>query len=168
MTTTEAPTAVVSAYLELGLALGRHIDGFVDAYYGPAELAARIADEPRRSPRHLVSQARELISAIDGGADLDDVYETGHDSQGGATDAARRHWIRAQTIGLLTTARRLSGEEISYADEVESCYGVRPHPIEWDEVALAHQRLEEVVPARGLSQNDSRPGASPTQSNPRS
>jgi hypothetical protein len=96
-----------------------------------------------------VSQARELISAIDGGADLDDVRETDRDNLSGSTDAARRHWIRAQTIGLLTTARRLSGEEISYADEVESCYGVRPHPIEWDEVAEAHQRLEAVVPGSG-------------------
>jgi hypothetical protein len=47
MTATEVPNAVVPGYLELGLALGRHIDGLVDAYYGPAELATRIADEPR-------------------------------------------------------------------------------------------------------------------------
>src|SRR5580692_3872085 len=113
---------LVENYLELGLALGRHIDGFVDAYYGPPDLATRIADEPRRSPRRLVSEARELISAIDGGADLDDEREAGPESHSATTDAARRHWIRAQTIGLLTTARRLSGEEISYADEVESCY----------------------------------------------
>ena len=29
---------VVGAYLELGLRLGRHVDGFVDAYYGPPEI----------------------------------------------------------------------------------------------------------------------------------
>jgi hypothetical protein len=149
MTATEVPTAVVTGYLELGLALGRHIDGLVDAYYGPAELATRIADEPRRSPMRLVSEARELISAIDGGADLDDPRETAHDDRGGSADAARRHWLRAQTIGLLTTARRLSGEEISYADEVELCYGVRPHPIERDVVEEAHKRLEAVVPGSG-------------------
>ena len=31
----------VDRYLEVGLRLGRHLDGLVDAYYGPAELAAR-------------------------------------------------------------------------------------------------------------------------------
>ena len=33
-------TDVVGRYIELGLRLGRHVDGFVDAYYGPPELAA--------------------------------------------------------------------------------------------------------------------------------
>jgi hypothetical protein len=143
--------AVVPSYLELGLALGRHIDGFVDAYYGPPEPADRIAAEPKRSAGRLVSEARELIAAIDGGAPLDGLSEDGRSVDGPATsaDASRRNWLRAQVIGLLTTARKLSGEEISYADEVESCYGVRPRPIEWDEVAEAHNRLESVVPGSG-------------------
>ena len=42
--------------------------------------------------------------------------------------AGRRRWLRAQVVGLLTTARRLAGEPIGYAEEVESCYGVRPDP----------------------------------------
>ena len=65
------------------------------------------------------------------------------------SDPSRRRWLRAQVVGLLTTARRLSGEDISYADEVESCYGVRPRPIEWDQVAEAHKRLEAAVPGSG-------------------
>lgn len=148
MSAASPDTAVVPAYLELGLALGRHIDGFVDAYYGPPELATRIADEPVRGPLRLVTEARELISAIDGGVELDDPHNL-HDKHAGTTDASRRHWLRAQAIGLLTTARKLAGEDISYADEVESCYGVRPHPIEWDVVADAHKRLESVVPGSG-------------------
>ena len=32
---------LVTRYLSLGLALGRHVDGLVDAYYGPPELARR-------------------------------------------------------------------------------------------------------------------------------
>jgi hypothetical protein len=132
----------VGDYIELGLALGRHIDGLVDAYYGPPEIAARISAEPIRIPGQLVSEARALLAAIDGGAALDE-SEDARGSQG------RRRWLRAQVVGLLTTARRLSGEEISYADEVESCYGVRPRPVEWDVVAKAHKRLDEVVPGSG-------------------
>jgi hypothetical protein len=143
--------AVVPSYLELGLALGRHIDGLVDAYYGPREPAERIAAEPVRSAARLVSQARELIAAIDGGVPLGGPSGNGRSGEGSApsTDASRRNWLRAQVIGLLTTARKLSGEQISYADEVESCYGVRPRPIEWDEVSEAHKRLEEVMPGSG-------------------
>ncbi len=38
----------VGRYLEVGLRLGRHLDGRVDAYYGPEALAERVADEPIR------------------------------------------------------------------------------------------------------------------------
>ena len=141
MTTSRSDTGgVVDGYLELGLALGRHVDGMVDAYYGPAELASRVNREPKRSAERLVAEARELIAAIEGGAPLD---------AGVNDDPARRRWLRAQVVGLLTTARRLAGEHISYPDEVELCYGVRPHPLEWDEVAEAHKRLESVVPGSG-------------------
>ena len=38
-------------------------------------------------------------------------------------------------VGMLTTARKLAGEHIGYADEVEACYGVRPTRV--DEEVLA-------------------------------
>jgi hypothetical protein len=50
---------------------------------------------------------------------------------------------------LRTTASRLAGELIGYADEVEACYGVRPHLIPEDELASAHRRLGEVLPGSG-------------------
>ena len=51
--------------------------------------------------------------------------------------------------GLLTSARKLAGEPISYSDEVESCYGVRPRRFAEEEFEVAHRRLEEVVPGTG-------------------
>lgn len=145
MSPAELEDGVVAAYIELGLALGRHIEGLVDAYYGPPDMAARIAAEPPRPADRLVSELRELVSAIDSGASLDGARSDSEHSGGDA----RRGWLRAQVVGLLTTARKLAGEHISYPDEVESCYGVRPRPIEWDEVDQAHKRLEAVVPGSG-------------------
>jgi hypothetical protein len=141
------PAGAVGGYIELGLAVGRHIDGLVDAYYGPPEISARIGAEPPRLPQRLVSEARALIAELDGGGPLDGSSDPTAPDR--SDEATRRRWLRAQVVGLLTTARKLSGEEISYADEVESCYGVRPKPVEWDEVEEAHQRLEEVVPGTG-------------------
>ncbi|MFZ0666248.1 MAG: hypothetical protein WAM97_10860 [Acidimicrobiales bacterium] len=136
---------LVAGYLELGLATGRHIDGFVDAYYGPPETMSRISAEPVRPPERLVHDARALVSEIDAGAALEASSHAGDT----ASDASRRRWLRAQVVGILTTARKLAGEDIAYADEVEACYGVRPHPVEWDEVAEAHKRLESAVPGNG-------------------
>lgn len=141
MTTDDEPAGPVGDYLALGLALGRHIDGLVDCYYGPPALAARVASEPLRPAAQLVEQARALLAALEGGAPL-----APHDD---GDDAQRRAWLRAQVRGLLTTARRLAGDAVGYEDEVEQCYGVRPRPVPDDELAAAHRRLEEALPGSG-------------------
>jgi hypothetical protein len=46
-------------------------------------------------------------------------------------------------------ARKLGGEDIPYADEVEICYGVRPEPEPDDVFAAAHRALDEVLPGPG-------------------
>ena len=141
-----APAGLVDEYLTLGLRLGRHIDGLVDAYYGPADRAAAVESEPVYPPERLVAEARSLLAAIDAGASLDPVGAGGRED--GAAPA-RRHWLRAQVVGLLTTARKVAGEPITYADEVESCYGVRPTRVDEEVLVDAHRRLDEVLPGSG-------------------
>ena len=126
---------LVSRYLELGLRLGRLLDGLVDAYYGPAELKQRVDNEPAPDPAKLVADARRLIGDLDAGD--------------GDVDAHRRKWIRGQARGLLVTARRFAGEAIDFVDEVEQCYGVRPTRVAEDEIAAAHRRIDAVLPGSG-------------------
>jgi hypothetical protein len=118
----------------LGLALGRHIDGLVDAYYGPPELAARVAAEPLRPPSELEARARRLLADLGAADDL---------------DAARRHFLRAQVAGLRATAAKLAGQPIGYVDEVEACYGVRPTMVPEDAFAAAHRRVDVALPGSG-------------------
>ena len=138
-------SGVLRRYIELGLALGRHIDGLVDAYYGPPELARRAGAGPVADPADLVGRGRALVASLDGGEALGG--ESG--GPGPGADARRRRWIRAQTVGLLTTARRLAGEPVGYAEEVESCYGVAPRVVPDEDLAAAHGRLEEALPGSG-------------------
>ena len=121
---------VVTSYLELCLRLGRHIDGLVDAYYGPAEISDRIDAEELRDPSSLIVDATKLLES------LDDV----------GLDETRRRWLRSQLIGLETVARRLAGENIAYEDEVERCYGVRPAWFPEEAFEAAHRELDEVLP----------------------
>src|SRR3989442_13112325 len=93
-------------YLLLGLRLGRHVDGLVDGYYGPPELREQADAGPVQEPAALVEEADDLLGALDDG------------------------WLRDQVLGLHTYSRVLAGEELSYSDEVEGCYGVRPGPLE--------------------------------------
>ena len=112
-------------YLRLGLQIGRHADGMVDAYFGPPELAAAVDAEPPADPRALVVAAEALLDELDDG------------------------WLRDQVVGLRTYAGVLAGESGSYADEVEGCYGVRPTHTEEAVFAAAHERLEELLPGEG-------------------
>jgi hypothetical protein len=112
-------------YLELCLRLRRHDDGLVDAYFGPPEVAERIDAEPLRPPSELVADARQLI------------------------DEADSPYLRAQLVGLETLARKLAGEEIPYAEEVERCYAIRPQRVPEERFEEAHRALDEVLPPDG-------------------
>ena len=112
-------------YLRLGLQLGRHVDGIVDAYHGPGELAATVEEEPPADPRALVSDAEALLDELEDG------------------------WLRDQVRGLRTYAGVLAGEHGSYADEVEGCHGVRPVHTDEAVFAAAHERLEDLLPGNG-------------------
>jgi hypothetical protein len=113
------------AYILLGLRLGRHVEGLVDAYYGPPELKEQVDAEPVVEPEALVAEGDALL------ADLGD------------------GWLRDQALGLRTYAGKLAGEELSYSDEVERCYGVRPQRRGTEAYADAHERLEELLPGNG-------------------
>ena len=105
---------IVERYLRLGLQVGRHVDGIVDAYYGPPELAAAVDAAPPVDPRVLVGDAQALLGEVEDG------------------------WLRDQVVGLSTYAGVLAGDTTSYADEVEGCYGVRPTHTDEAVFAAAH------------------------------
>jgi hypothetical protein len=120
-------------YVELGLRLGRHVDALVDSYYGPTEFAERVAAEDPRPPAKLARDASALAEEVDRGE----------------LDGSRGDWLRAQLVGLETVARRLAGEEIPFAEEVERCYGVRPERLPEERFEAAHQALDEALPGSG-------------------
>jgi hypothetical protein len=122
---------VPERYLELGLRLGRHVDGLVDAYYGPPEIKERVDAEELREPAELTRDAAALLDELD------------------RLDEHRRSWLQAQLVGAETVARRLAGEEVPYAEEVERCYGVRPERVPEERFEAVHEILDEVLRGDG-------------------
>lgn len=116
---------VVERYLKLGLRLGRHVEGIVDSYAGPPEIAAEVEAEPLREPGHLAADAEELLAELDDG------------------------WLRDQVRGLHTCAAFMAGSPGSYADEVEGTYGVRPGHTDEAVFEAAHQELDALLPGDG-------------------
>jgi hypothetical protein len=117
--------SLVYRYLRLGLQLGRHVDGIVDTYFGPADLAAEVEAAPVVAARVLVEAAEALLEEVSDG------------------------WLRDQLVGVRTYAGVLAGEAWSYVDEVYGCYGVRPTFTDEQVFAAAHARLAELLPGDG-------------------
>lgn len=117
--------SVAEGYVELCLRVGRHDDDLVDFYFGPKEIAERVEREPRREAAELAADARNLAEEADSA------------------------YLRAQLRGLETVARKLAGEEISYDDEVEGCYGTRPERFPEERFEEAHRALDELLPPGG-------------------
>ncbi|HET7856859.1 MAG TPA: hypothetical protein VFL41_10425 [Gaiellaceae bacterium] len=124
---------LVTAYLALGLRLGRHIDGLVDAYFGPPELAQQAESEEPRDPAELVATAVKLLEELNGAG----------------LEVQRAAWLSAQLVGLETVARKLAGEDVSYEDEVERCYEIRPRRVPEEAFEAAHEELDAALPGSG-------------------
>ena len=112
-------------YLVLGLRLGRHVDGLVDAYYGPSELREEVDAEDLVPAELLAAEAEALRDELPDG------------------------WLRDQVHGCATYARVITGDTISYTDEVEGCYGVRPAKVSTDVYEAVHAELDELYPGTG-------------------
>lgn len=118
-------SSVDEKYLLLGLKLGRHVDGLVDAYYGPAELVEEAAAGDPVPAEELAAEADALLAEVEDG------------------------WLADQLRGVRTYAGVLAGEPTGYADEVERCYGVRPTRADPAVYAAAHETLDELLPGEG-------------------
>ena len=111
--------------LVLGLRLGKHVDGLVDAYYGPPELQAEVDAEKTVDAAQLAADADDLLGELADG------------------------WLHDQVRGCATYAHVLAGDDLSYADEVEGCYGVRPAKTPVSVYEAAHAELDALLPGDG-------------------
>jgi hypothetical protein len=120
-------------YVWLCLRVGRHLDGFVDAFIGPSEMERAVEAEEPVDPEALRDEARLLLDGL-GDADLSE---------------DRRRWLRGQLQALACITARLAGEDITWADEVERCLGVRPTRTDASVLQEIHRRLDAALPGNG-------------------
>jgi hypothetical protein len=124
--------AIGRDYVVLSLRLGDVVDGFVDSYFGPAELRDEAA-ATKRTPQELVADAAGLRERV------------ARDEP----DAQRSLWLDRQLLGIETTARKQAGEEIDYVEEVERSFDARPEATPPERFSEVRRRLDDLLPAGG-------------------
>jgi hypothetical protein len=130
--------SIAEDYVRLQLAIGEKEAGYIDAYYGPPQWAA----EAKREPQSLAQLAQRA-------AVLRVRLESVDAARLGPIEARRRDFLLAQLKAAATRLRMLRGEKLSFADEAEGLFGVRPElkPLGHYDSVLA--RIERLVPGRG-------------------
>ena len=130
--------AVARDYVALILELGEREEGYVDAYYGPPEWLAAAKANPRTVPQ-LIQGAAALT------ARLNAVPDRGLD----AMSLQRKKYLLAHVSAAAARLRMISGETMSFADEAEALFGIRPEtpPLSTYDPALVE--LDRLVPGTG-------------------
>ena len=125
-------------YVALILEIGEHEEGYVDAYYGPPEWAAAAEASPRAVPQ-LIQGAATLTDRLNA------VSTAGADS----AVAQRKAYLLAHVSAAAARLRMLSGEKMSFADEAEALFGVRPElrPLSSFDPVLAE--IDALLPGSG-------------------
>jgi hypothetical protein len=134
----ESLDAVAADYVRMQLEIGEREPGYVDAYYGPAQWQ----EAAKAAPRPVEELANEAASLV---------------SRARAVDVSRRDpmaqrrkvFLLSQLKAAQTRLRMIGGEKLSFADEAEGLFGVRPElkPLSAYDPVL--ERIERVVPGSG-------------------
>ena len=115
-------TIIARRFVQLALALDRHIPGYLDAYFGPPAWKEQSLAHGPHSIDELAREAAELAIAVE---------------QEPAFDDQRRDYVRRHVTAMQTSLRLLQGEPLSLAEEVTSLYDITPTWIderEFDEI----------------------------------
>lgn len=94
-------------YIQLAFAIEAHVEGFVDAYFGPPALKA---PTERREPAAIVDDLAGLRAEV----------------AASAYPAGRIAYLEAQLRAMQATARKLAGEQLAYRDEVRLLFDIEP------------------------------------------
>ena len=131
--TTPPLDAIGTEYLTLSLEIERLFPGFVDAYMGPPELKTRANGSPLPDPAALLDRARRLLTSV---------RMAGYSPN-------RTEFLRGQLTGIITSCRKLAGEEIAYVDEVQQSFDIVVTDTPNEHFDTAIQELDGVLPGQG-------------------
>lgn len=98
------------SYIRLGLRINKHINGYVEHYYGPPKLKKMVDIEEKYSPLILLNDCRVLIAQLP--------------KQG--FEKKRYKFLDKTLIAIETTLKTLNGEKIPYLELVEKLFDFKP------------------------------------------
>ena len=131
--------AIARDYVLLSLTIGEKEEGYIDAYYGPADLQAKAkADAPKQNLDQLATRTETLAKRI---AALPEAKDE--------MDARRAAFLSAQLVAAKTRLLMMKGAKLSFADESMGLFGATPEikPLSAYDPIVA--KIDKLVPGSG-------------------
>ncbi len=98
------------SYICLGLRINKHIDGYVEHYYGPPELKKMVDIEEKRSPKKLLKDYQDLEKSLP--------------NQG--FEQKRYRFLSKTLTAVDTILRILNGESFPYLEQSKKLFDMKP------------------------------------------
>ncbi len=101
-------------YLLLGLRIGKLIEGYIDAYFGPPELKQTVEKEKPHSPKDLLNKCKALQKELRNQDFLEE----------------RIRFLGKMLGAMETSLEILNGHEFPYLEKVNRLYDIKPELID--------------------------------------
>ncbi len=130
--------AISREYVTLSLAMTPHDGAFVDAYYGPPALKARVEAEPlalaaiRERGERLARQLAGLPTPA-----------------AGSDDALRLEYLRKQVRAMLARIDMIAGKRYSFDEETALLYDAVSPKMSREHFLALHREIETLLPGEG-------------------
>ncbi len=118
-------------YLRLALEINKHIDGYIDAYLGPADLKAEVEAAPAQPLDTLLGEVSRLQTQIP------------------TDDPQRQNFLTASLRAMDASIRLHRGDELDYFDEIYRLYDIQPQKVDETTFDAAHRELDTLLPGAG-------------------
>jgi len=120
-------------YLLLGLRIGKLIDGYIDAYFGPPELKHTVEKEKPPSPKDLLSKCKALQKEL---PNKDYLHE-------------RIKFLGKMLEAMETSLEILNGHEFPYLEKVNRLYDIKPELIDDSVFYKVAKELDSIYEGSG-------------------
>ena len=121
-------------YIFLGLRINKHINGYVEHYYGPPKLKKIIDSEELSSPNKLLNNWENLKTKF----------------QEQNFEKKRYRFLDSTLTAIRTILRKLKGESIPYLEQVKNLFNLQPILYDDDFFYDLAKKAEELYKGNGL------------------
>jgi len=120
-------------YLLLGLRMGKLIDGFVDAYYGPPELKELVESEQPLSPEKLLESCKKLQNQLINQGFIEERFK-----------------FLEKTLEAIEVSLNINlGEDLPFLEKVNKLYDIKPKLIDDSIFYRLAEKLDSVYRGSG-------------------